>query len=210
MSNAAFTDSMIMALSFVLNFCPGFGSSMNTMSEISFCAWSVMPIKAVRPFRLTHSWDGVYRNCLGSMILLLVFDFDKGPLHDRGGIPMAVHFNLNPVPHRFKTLVQISQADAGPDAGAEGTAGDGPYPPVFPEYRMTLARDGPARHPEGSQPPPRPGLFLPDERVLPDKAALRERHGPSEARLERCGGVVELVSVKAAACLAPQRVARPA
>src|SRR3990172_7473799 len=98
MSNAAFTDSITIALSFAFNARSGFGNSTKTTSEISFCAWSVIPTVAVFPSRRTHSCVGVYFSLEVSVIglpLFSMFGWNKRTLHHFRRNAAAVHFDLD-------------------------------------------------------------------------------------------------------------------
>src|SRR6267142_2812662 len=57
MSLAVFTDSTTAQASPAFTLRPTSGSSTNTTSVNSLCAWSVMPTAAVSPLTRTHSCD---------------------------------------------------------------------------------------------------------------------------------------------------------
>src|SRR5271169_6286696 len=82
MSLAVFTDSTTAQASPALTQRPTAGSSTNTMSVSSACAWSVMPTVAVSPLTRTHSCDLAYFRSEG-MLLINCADYftSKTPRH---------------------------------------------------------------------------------------------------------------------------------
>src|SRR5512138_3532927 len=70
MSLAVFTDSTTAQVSPAFSWRPTVGSSTNTTSVSSCCAWSVMPTVATSPARRTHSWDLAYLRSAGTCVLM--------------------------------------------------------------------------------------------------------------------------------------------
>src|ERR1017187_638832 len=69
MSLAVLTDSTTAQASPALTLRPTAGSSTNTMSVSSCCAWSVMPTVAVSPLTRTHSCDLAYFRSEGMLLI---------------------------------------------------------------------------------------------------------------------------------------------
>src|ERR1019366_6178353 len=110
MSLAVLTDSTTAQASPALTLRPTAGSSTNTMSVSSCCAWSVMPTVAVSPLTRTHSWVLAYFKSAGILLIkfqllnvcvrrfrlqsLPSFSVDR-LRHDDGGEASAANLNLN-------------------------------------------------------------------------------------------------------------------
>src|SRR5258708_33394907 len=69
MSLAVFTDSTTAQASPAFTLRPASGSSTNTTSVNSLCAWSVMPTVAVSPLTRTHSCDLAYLRSEGMLLI---------------------------------------------------------------------------------------------------------------------------------------------
>src|SRR6266481_9567531 len=69
MSLAVFTDSTTAQASPTFTLRPTSGSSTNTMSVNSCCAWSVMPTVAVSPLTRIHSCDLAYFRSEGMLLI---------------------------------------------------------------------------------------------------------------------------------------------
>src|SRR6185437_3628695 len=74
MSLAVLTDSTTAQASPTLTWRPTAGSSTNTMSVNSACAWSLMPIVAMSPLTRTHSCDLAYLRSEGTLLINLLLN----------------------------------------------------------------------------------------------------------------------------------------
>src|ERR1039458_7690046 len=90
MSLAVFTDSTTAQESPAFTWRPTSGSSTNTTSVNSCCAWSVMPTVATSPATRTHSCDFAYFKSKGTFAIA---QFSQGLL--RWSIRFSIHRLLN-------------------------------------------------------------------------------------------------------------------
>src|ERR1017187_7336475 len=127
MSLAVFTDSTTAQASPALTCRPTSGSSTNTTSVNSCCAWSVMPTVATLPATRTHSCDFAYFKSEGMFsisqlrqglgVRSIRFSIDRLRHQDRRGA-LATNLNLDGRIHLGKLRRHIAH----PDANAERRA----------------------------------------------------------------------------------------
>src|SRR6266513_1801017 len=94
MSLAVFTDSTTATASPALTFRPTAGTSTNTTSVSSCCAWSVIPTVATSPLTRTHSCELAYLRSDGTFELIKSWYSENWFLHHGGGKSFPAHFNF--------------------------------------------------------------------------------------------------------------------
>src|SRR4051812_4287716 len=77
MSLAVLTDSTTATASPALTLRPTAGTSTNTTSVSSCCAWSVIPTVATSPATRTHSWELAYLRSEGTFELIVIRVFER-------------------------------------------------------------------------------------------------------------------------------------
>src|SRR4029077_18059702 len=104
--------------------------------------------------------------------------------------------------------LDVGDPDVLVDRGAVGAGGDDPDRAAVFLDRVTMTRNGLVHHLDADEAPPQAvGADL-LERFAADEVALGRLDDPAESRLERVGGVVDIVTVERVLHLEPQGIAR--
>src|SRR5512136_1650246 len=121
MSLAVLTDSTTAQASPALILSPTSGTSTNTKSVNSCCAWSVMPTVATSPATRTHSCDFAYFNSVGTLAISQLSQGRGGwsirfsidwLRHDHSRSALATDFDLDRGAGRRKFRRDIAHPDA--------------------------------------------------------------------------------------------------
>src|SRR6185369_13289080 len=177
-----------------------------------------MPTRTRSPSCLAHSCSRVYLRSLGT--LAIISPCRVGPstgllhlgrvercAHDLGCLVLAANLDLERGADGGECGLDIGDPDVLVDRGAVGAGGDDADRAAVLLDRVTMTRDGLVDHLDADQAPPQAlGADL-LERFPADELSLGGLDDPAESRLERVGGVVDVVAVERVLHLEPQGVA---
>src|SRR5712692_3057205 len=225
MSEAAFTDSTTPRLENWRTVAPFSGSSTNTTSPSCSCAKCVMPIVATPPSARTHSCSLEYLRSSGTVLTFSPSCCTSGSLRSppavsslrSSTVKRCLHYRSGNVlsadadPERRSDLRKwrwdVGQRDVLFDGRSVGAARDVAHD--FPVLRdlVAMASDAAVDHQTGDLPLRSLGLLRGDHIAAGE--LLVELARPAQARLDRVGGLVDVVAVEGEARLEAEGVTRP-
>src|SRR5216117_2841789 len=222
MSDAAFTDSTTPRLENWRTVAPFSGSSTKTTSPSCSCAKCVMPIVATSPSARTHSCSLEYLRSSGTVLTRasdttvslreppvragsLCDPAVKRCFHYRSGNVLATNADPQCRSDLRKGRRDVGQGDVLLDRRSVGAARDMAHDRSVLRDLMAVARDAALDHEPGDLPLRSLGFFRGDQ-VAADEL-LVELARPPKSRLDRVGGLVDVVAVKREARLEAERVA---
>src|SRR6266700_475070 len=180
-----------------------------------------MPTRTRSPSCLALSCSRVYLRSLGT--LAIISPCRVGPstgllhlghlgrvercAHDLRRLVLAANLDIERGADGGERGLDIGDCDVLVDRGAVGAGGDDPDRAAVFLDRVAMTRDGLVAHLDADQTAPQAlGADL-LERFPADELALGGLDDPAESRLERVGGVVDVVAVERVLHLEPQGVA---
>src|ERR1035437_2780846 len=221
MSLAVFTDSTTAQASPALTCRPTSGSSTNTTSVNSCCAWSVMPTVATLPATRTHSCVFAYFKSEGMLAIKLLSQgvggrsirFSINWLRDehRGGA-LATDFDLHGRAGLRKCRRHIAHANA--DAKRRTLRATGDLADLSctrtraPDCIVRARWSGPVGHLERHELLGRALRLLLGENGATDEFALVQGHKEAHPGLDAGGVPIQFVAVERVTHFRAQRVAR--
>src|SRR5438067_3681047 len=222
MSDAALTDSTTPRLAYWRTVAPFSGSSTNTTSPSCSCAKCVMPIVATSPSARTHSCSFEYWRLSGTVLTRasgttvslreppvregsLRDPSVKRCLHYRSGNVLAANADGQGRSDLRKRRRHVGQRDVLFDRRPVRAARDLADDVAVLRDLVPVARDPALDHETGDLPLRSGGLFRRDH-IAPDEGLVQLAR-PAEARLDRVGGLVDVVPIEREARLQTQRVA---
>src|SRR6267143_6962 len=223
MSDAAFTDSTTPRLENWRTVAPFSGSSTKTTSPSCSCAKCVMPIVATPTSARTHSCSLEYFRSSGTVLTRasdttvslreppvragsLCDPAVKGCLHYRSGNILPADADRDCRSDLREWCRNVRQRDVLFDGRTVGAACHVPHHLSVVRDLMAVASDPALDHQTGDL-PLRPRGFLCGDHVAAGEF-LFELARPAQARLDRVGGLVDVVPIEREAGLQTERVAR--
>src|SRR5439155_4540889 len=212
MSEAAFTDSTTPRLENCRTVAPFSGSSTKTTSPSCSCAKCVMPMVTTSPSARTHSCSLEYLRSSGTALTPLSPCCTSGSLRSPPAssslrsslVERCLHYRSGNVAvadaHRqtrsdLRNLRRhVRERDVLVDRRAVRPARHGPDGLAVVHHLMPVTGDTAVHH-EPHDAAARAGRLLRGDHVVADEV-LVELAGPTEPRLDRVGGLVDLVPVE--------------